>query len=155
MHLLIVKMKAHCESIHQVVGRSSQLLQDLLASPTGWQQRGSEASSDLSGLDLGHQSSSGKHISQKLIELIGDLSSLSLQAGEIYVDTRRKDKEAVKCIEHLRILVQKQQEEILKLSKPAPVLVEMATDTFDMVQMDRLMMVSYPDLLLCHILSPD
>lgn len=138
-------MKAHCESIRHIVGRSSQLLQDLLASPVSWQhQHGGDVSLlDSSQMSPARNTSSpDKHISHKLIELIGDLSSLSLQAGEIYVETRKKEKETVKCIEHLRLLVQKQQEEIIKLSKPTPVLAEMAIDTSDLMRMDDIMRVS-------------
>lgn len=102
--------------INEVLSKTSGLLQDLvtLESNQGSTSFSDATNSNNSGSDLLFTESNNK-VTQKVISLITDLTKLSMRAGYIAKHSGIKEKKTISCLESLRDLVKKQQDEINRL----------------------------------------
>ncbi|RYG97717.1 hypothetical protein EON65_52440 [archaeon] len=71
----------------------------------------------------------------QLISLISDLTHLSIQAKEMKIKHEKRESQAVDCLQGLKEVVKKQQEELRKLSK-RPSTTSACTSTDDLQQLE-------------------
>lgn len=78
--------------------------------------------------------SSNPQISQRMIELISDLSNLSIQLNIASKEHEKKGKETAKYMKMMKDVIMKQQQELEKYSKATQLVRSVGTDMEDLVR---------------------
>jgi hypothetical protein len=139
-------MKFLCETIRGLIGVSSSILQDIIVLEAAVISGPYSNGGDDTATYATTSTTAGKNppqVSQRMIELIGDISNLSMKMNIFSKDHEKKARETAKYIKMMKDVIMKQQEEVERLDNQIPIKKSVGTDMEDLVKAEEKLRVSY------------